>query len=78
MLPLLLLEGMCRIGSTLVDDVRGPEEEAEEWFAWNDDLGWVPRPGYTGPVFSTFRAYDGDGYLTADTAQVADKTTPRS
>ncbi len=73
-LILLMFEGIARIAYTIRQDVR--EWPAPDWYAFSQELGWEPKPNFSGPVYQVTREFDSEGFLTIDSAQkfATDKT----
>jgi lysophospholipase L1-like esterase len=69
----ILLEGAARIAQTLYDDFVEPGD----WYVYSTDLGWEPRPGFSGRIYEEDRQLDSEGFLAVDTAQVAVASKPR-
>jgi hypothetical protein len=78
LLIVLSLEVGLRVCHSVVTDVRARAQETNErWWEYSPELGWERRPGFSGSVYGTARAFDEDGYLTIDSKQVRDPTTPK-
>lgn len=69
----IVLEGAARIAQTLYDDFVEPGD----WYVYSTDLGWEPRPGFSGRIYEEDRELDSEGFLSVDTAQVAGTSKPR-
>jgi lysophospholipase L1-like esterase len=65
-------EGLARLAGTVSGDIaRGRETAPETWLAYSPTLGWERRPGFRGEIGSAQREFDADGYVPADSSQLA-------
>jgi lysophospholipase L1-like esterase len=68
----IVLEGAARIAQTLYDDFVEPGD----WYVYSTDLGWEPRPGFSGRIYEENRELDSEGFFSVDTAQIAGASKP--
>jgi lysophospholipase L1-like esterase len=69
----IVLEGVARIAQTLYDDFVEPGD----WYVYSTDLGWGPRPGFSGRVYEESRELDSEGFFSVDSAQITAAGRPR-
>jgi len=69
----VLLEGLLQLAVL----AKGGRSVDEPPYGPSADLGWERLPGFQGRVADKERAFDRDGYLTIDSAQVADTAARR-
>ncbi|KPK00430.1 MAG: hypothetical protein AMK71_08325 [Nitrospira bacterium SG8_35_4] len=83
LLGFLALEGLSRIGQTLSDDLNSKDYFKQfchydpMWMDFSPVLGWVRKPGFKGKIKGYERKFDSNGFISADTAQIADTNKPK-
>ena len=60
------IEGVARVAFTLYEDLG----RAGTWYVRSPEVGWIPRPGFSGMIYEESRRFDGQGFLAVDTEQV--------
>lgn len=75
---LALLEGGLRLaeagGWVKLEPRREVGRDDGEWYVLSPTLGWLPRPGYEGPVYGAHRRFDRRGLAVADGRQLEEGT----
>jgi lysophospholipase L1-like esterase len=72
LLVLLLLESLARVAATIRSDFQS---SPDRWFEFSRTIGWAPAPGFRGSMeCGVSRAFDANGFRSADTEQVNDST----
>lgn len=61
---LAVCEGLARLGYE-------PPQADEPWMAYSPDVGWIRRPGFSGPVQSPVRTFDAQGLFPNDARGLA-------
>lgn len=58
----LLLEAGARLAGSVRSDLMDlASAPPVEWYSHSAELGWEPRPGYSGEVFGSLRSFDQQG-----------------
>jgi len=66
----VVIEGAARVAFTLYEDFGG----AGAWYVRSTEVGWVPRPGFSGTIYEERRSFDAQGFLAVDTEQIGSKS----
>ena len=68
-LILLLLEIICRVAHTFIQDTGDLRQSNKVWYQYSPRLNWERRPRFSGKLYKTFRTFDEQGFLKEDRDQ---------
>jgi lysophospholipase L1-like esterase len=66
----VVIEGAARVAFTLYEDFGG----VGAWYVRSTEVGWIPRPGFSGTIYEEMRSFDAQGFLAVDTEQIGSKS----